>query len=378
MQSQDHRPQDQRFPDPHFSHPAISSQTDADLRPYHTFGITQRCAHLVPVHTVDEIVAVYHHSDWQALPKLMLGKGSNMLFTEPYQGVVMINELQGKQVSETNDHWRLHVAAGEDWPSLVEWSVKQGYAGLENLALIPGCAGSAPIQNIGAYGVEFKDVCEYVDILCLDSFRVRRLSVDECQFGYRDSVFKHDLYQKAIVVAVGLRLAKQWRANIQYGPLKDLGEQASPADIFARVCEVRREKLPDPTQQGNAGSFFKNPVIEMEHYQALHERYPDMVAYSAEQGMKVAAGWLIDQCGLKGTMVGGAQVHLKQALVLVNTGTATAEDVVALADKVCRTVYERYGIALEHEVRFMAAQKETRLSVITDFGASVNSKDIHA
>lgn len=342
----------------------MQSQTDADLRPYHTFGLSQPCAHLVHVHSIDDIRAVYRDSAWQSLPKLMLGKGSNMLFTEPFQGVVMINGLQGKRLTESADHWHVHVEAGEDWHSLVEWTVEHGYAGLENLALIPGCAGSAPIQNIGAYGVELKEVCEYVDVLCLESMSVKRLSNAECQFGYRDSVFKRALYQKAIVVAIGLKLRKAWRANIHYGPLKALGEQATPAEIFQQVCAIRREKLPDPSQIGNAGSFFKNPVITQDHYQELQARYPDMVAYPAEEGMKIAAGWLIDQCGLKGKTMGGAQVHPHQALVLVNTGTATAQDVVQLADLVCQTVKKHYGIELEHEVRFMAAKRETCLKEI--------------
>lgn len=344
----------------------MQSQTHADLRPYHTFGISETCAHLVHVHSVTDIIDVYHHAEWQSLPKLMLGKGSNVLFTEPFNGVVMVNGLLGKRVSQTEEHWLLHIEAGEDWPELVAWAVEQGYAGIENLAMIPGCAGSAPIQNIGAYGVELKDVCEYVDILCLDSFTVRRLSNAECQFGYRDSVFKHALYQKAIVVAVGLKLSKAWQANIAYGPLKVLGSEACAAEVFAQVCKIRTDKLPDPAQIGNAGSFFKNPVISAAQYQSLLAQYPDVVAYPVDDGVKIAAGWLIDQCGLKGYSIGGAQVHPKQALVIVNQGNASAQDVIRLAAHVCRSVQEKYAIALEHEVRFMGARAETRLNEILE------------
>lgn len=340
---------------------------NADLQSFHTFSISQQCDYLVEVASIDDIKEVYQSQEWQTLPKLMLGKGSNMLFTQHFHGVVLINKLMGKKVTESATHWHLHISGGEDWPSLVKWSVEQGYAGLENLALIPGCAGSAPIQNIGAYGVELKDVCEYVDILCLDSFKIQRLSSEECQFGYRDSIFKHQLHGKAVIVAVGLKLVKHWLPQIEYGPLKTL-EQSNPTaqDIFQRVCQVRMEKLPDPSVTGNAGSFFKNPVISLAHFDELKRQFPDIVAYPAESGMKVAAGWLIDQCHLKGTKLGGAQVHPMQALVLVNKDNATASDVIQLAAKVRSEVFNRYQIELEHEVRFMGTRQETNLQEILE------------
>lgn len=341
--------------------------TDADLSAYHTFSISQTCAYLVEISSVQELISVYQNPQWQDLPKLMLGKGSNMLFTQPYQGVVIVNRLQGKQVSESERHWHLHIESGEDWPSLVEWSVEQGFAGLENLALIPGCAGSAPIQNIGAYGIELKDVCDYVDVLCLETFEIKRLTNQECRFGYRDSIFKHELYQKAIVVAIGLKLSMNWQPNIEYGPLKSFDAQTvSAQEIFEQVCQVRMDKLPDPAVTGNAGSFFKNPVIGEHHYTALKSKYPDLVAYPTDSGVKVAAGWLIDQCGLKGTAVNGAQVHPNQALVLVNRDNATANDIVELAAVVRAQVKEKYGIELEHEVRFIGALAETNLSEILE------------
>lgn len=340
---------------------------NADLRPYHTFSVSQQCAFLVEVNSIDELKQVYLNAEWSALPKLVLGKGSNMLFTEKYQGMVIINSLLGKEVTESDNHWHLHISGGEDWPSLVQWTVESGYPGLENLALIPGCAGSAPIQNIGAYGVELKDICEYVDVLCLESFTVKRLSAAECQFGYRDSIFKHSLYQKAVIIAVGLKLAKEWQPNIEYGPLKSLASKDLTAkQIFDRVCQIRMEKLPDPAVTGNAGSFFKNPVISIAHFEQLKNQFPDIVAYPADNGMKVAAGWLIDQCLLKGTTVGGAQVHPMQALVLINQNDATAEDIIQLAAKVRGAVLNRYQIELEHEVRFMGAKQETYLQEILE------------
>ncbi|MCK6263234.1 UDP-N-acetylmuramate dehydrogenase [Vibrio sp. ZSDE26] len=359
---------------------AMQSLSNANLSSYHTFAIEQQCELLLEVTSVAQLKAVYQSKLWQSLPKLILGKGSNMLFTERYQGVVIVNSLSGINVEESDSDYHLHVSGGEDWPSLVKWSVDQGYNGLENLALIPGCAGSAPIQNIGAYGVEFKDVCEYVDVLCLESFEVKRLASEECQFGYRDSIFKHQLYQKVVVVAIGLKLDKYWKPNIGYGPLKSFDETTvTSKQIFDCVCQVRMEKLPNPAETGNAGSFFKNPIISMATFQDLQARFPDMVAYPAidengREGMKIAAGWLIDQCGLKGVMVGGAQVHPNQALVIVNKDNATANDVVMLAAKVRQTVLDRYNIELEHEVRFMSATGETNLKTMLAERAKVENE----
>ena len=337
-------------------------QTNASLRSYHTFSIEQSCDVLTHVSSVDDIRQVYQNAAWQALPKLMLGKGSNMLFTEHFCGVVVINQLQGIEVEESDSAWHLHVAGGEDWPSFVKWSIEQGYLGLENLALIPGCVGSSPIQNIGAYGKELQDVCEYVDVLDLESFNVQRITVQECQFGYRDSIFKRQLFGKVIIVAVGIKLDKAWQPHIEYGPLKSFTANTVTAkEIFDQVCAVRMEKLPNPQVTGNAGSFFKNPVISQQQYQALLQQHPDLVAYPVEDSFKVAAGWLIDHCGLKGFQQGGAQVHPNQALVLVNKDKASAEDVVSLADHVRQTVWNKYGIELEHEVRFMGKHHETNL-----------------
>lgn len=342
-------------------------QTNASLRQYHTFAIEQPSELLVTVESIDDIKQVYLKTDWLDLPKLMLGCGSNMLFTAPYRGVAIINRLKGIDVRESEEHWHLDVAGGEDWPRLVQWTVEKGLNGLENLALIPGCVGSAPIQNIGAYGLELKDVCEYVDVLELESFEVKRLSAIECQFGYRDSIFKHALFEKVIIVAVGLKLAKDWQPNLAYGPLQSFSAETVKAkEIFDQVCQVRMEKLPDPAQIGNAGSFFKNPVISAQQFSELQSQYPSIVGYSlgseADSPVKLAAGWLIDQCGLKGHQIGGAMVHPNQALVLVNADNASAQDVISLADFVRQSVWQKYHVALEHEVRFMGETAETNLN----------------
>ncbi len=340
-------------------------KTNASLKAYHTFGIEQTCSYLVIAETIDDVIQLFQDATFKELPKLFLGKGSNVLFTEHYEGVVIINRLTGKVVKESEEHYLLHIEGGEDWPELVSWCVANGYGGIENLALIPGCAGSAPIQNIGAYGLELKDICDYVDILDLNTFETRRMSANECEFGYRDSIFKHALYGQCFISAVGLKLRKQWQPINQYGPLQIIpAEELSPSSIFERVCQVRREKLPDPRKVGNAGSFFKNPVISQDHYDRLIESHSDLVAYPAENGMKVAAGWLIDQCGLKGISVNGAQVNPLQALVLTNVDNCSAHDVLALASLVKRTVWDKFQIELEHEVRFIDNSGETNLSEI--------------
>lgn len=337
------------------------------LKPFHTFSVDISCEILVIVESIEELISVYQNSEWALLPKLMLGKGSNLLFTEHFNGVVVVNRILGKTITESETEWNLHVSGGEDWPELVEWTVNQDLPGLENLALIPGCAGSAPIQNIGAYGIEFKDVCQYVDVLSLDDFTVRRLSAEECQFGYRDSVFKHALYEKVIIIAVGIRLNKSWQPVVSYGSLSDISsDELSSKRIYDEVCQVRMSKLPDPAEVGNAGSFFKNPVVSMQEHQRLHHQYPKVVAYPFGDKMKLAAGWLIDQCGLKGYQLGGARVHSNQALVIINQSDATANDVLRLAAHVRDTVYKKYGVLLEHEVRFMGARLETSLNKLIE------------
>lgn len=339
-------------------------QLNAELKPYHTFSLSQRCEVLVEVTSLDELLEVYSKPEWHTLPKLILGKGSNVLFTQFYAGVVVINRLRGIDAKLKGEDVFLHVMGGEDWPDLVEMAVDNKWCGLENLALIPGCAGSAPIQNIGAYGVEFNDVCEYVEYLDLTTMMIKRLTQTECQFGYRDSIFKRDLYGTVVITAVGLKLTTSWSPNLAYGPLQGLDENCSLQQVYDVICQTRLAKLPDPEHIGNAGSFFKNPLITQNHYQHLLQQFPDLVAYPAGGEMKVAAGWLIDQCGLKGFKIGGAQVHPQQALVLTNVDDASLDDVISLAQHVVDCVSSRYQITLEHEVRFMGHDSETNLGEV--------------
>ena len=339
---------------------------DRSLAPFHTFGLDVKAREIVIAETAQDLVSIWQDESYRDMPKLILGQGSNMLFCEDFAGVVVLNRIAGIEVEETAEDFLLHVGAGEDWHQLVTKTVEDGMPGLENLALIPGCVGSSPIQNIGAYGVELKDVCAYVDTVELTTGKTRRLSTQECQFGYRDSIFKHELKNSHAITAVGMRLPKAWKPVISYGPLAQFDPTTvTAAEILQAVCDIRQAKLPDPKVLGNAGSFFKNPVVESHVVEHLLAHYPAMPHYPQSNGMeKLAAGWLIDQCQLKGHQIGGARVHDQQALVLVNYHHAQIDDVLHLAQFVVDSVKEKFGIGLEHEVRFMAGAKETKLAEV--------------
>ncbi|MEC6817162.1 UDP-N-acetylmuramate dehydrogenase [Photobacterium toruni] len=339
---------------------------DHGLAPYHTFGIDVSATQIVVAENIDDFIGIWHDLSFNEMPKLVVGKGSNLLFCEDYQGVVILNRIKGITLTETSTNFCLHVGGGEDWHQLVCWCVDRNIGGLENLALIPGCVGSSPIQNIGAYGVELKDVCQYVDVLDVLTHEIKRYDAAMCQFGYRDSIFKHQLKDGHIIVAVGFCLPKIWQPKIAYAPLNQF-ELATVTlqQVFNAVCEVRQAKLPDPAVIGNAGSFFKNPIISKKLRDKLLVDYPAMPSYGVDDhSVKLAAGWLIDQCGLKGYQIGGAKVHPHQALVLTNVEMATAQDVIHLAQYVVDSVATKFGIALEHEVRFIAANTETYLTEI--------------
>ena len=332
------------------------SQTS--LKSLNTFGLSVHAERVVYAHNAETLI-----QSWQAhqeKPWLLMGGGSNMLFLGDFEGTVVVNQLKGMSIEQTQNEWLIHCAAGENWHEFVEFTVKEGMAGLENLALIPGTVGSAPIQNIGAYGVELKDFCAYVDVLDLNQNKIVRLTNEECLFGYRESIFKHQFLEGYVITAVGFRLVKAWQPNLSYGPLKSAEASLLTAQsIFDKVCEIRRSKLPDPAQIGNAGSFFKNPIITTQEAEAIKLRYPNAPLYSqSNDQVKIAAGWLIDQAGLKGYVSNHAGVHPQQALVLVNLGEAKPEDLVNMAKYVRDTVYDMFAIWLEPEVRFIGSRGE--------------------
>ncbi|MGP4123146.1 MAG: UDP-N-acetylmuramate dehydrogenase [Sodalis sp. (in: enterobacteria)] len=327
------------------------------LKSLNSLAINALARRVIVAHTEAKLLTLWRQAAENNTPSLVLGGGSNVLFLENYAGTVLLNRIAGMKIEEDADAWHLHVGAGEVWHDLVNSCLKKNMPGLENLALIPGYVGSAPIQNIGAYGVELQQFCEYVDVLQLENGAKRRLSTAECEFGYRDSIFKHDLREHSAIVAVGLRLVKSWMPILNYGDLTNLNAQyATPRQIYDTVCAMRRTKLPGLSRQGNAGSFFKNPVINALAAKQFLSRYPDAPHYPQPGGgVKLAAAWLIDRCELRGYRLGGAAVHNKQALVLVNADKATGKDVAALARHVRRQVAQRFSVWLEPEVRFIGA-----------------------
>jgi len=338
----------------------LEATMNHSLKPWNTFGIESHAVRIICAETAPQLLDAWQQATSEKQPALILGEGSNVLFLADYSGVVLINRIKGIEVSEQLDAWHLHVGAGENWHNLVKYTLENNMPGLENLALIPGCAGSSPIQNIGAYGVELQRVCEYVDCIELATGIAKRLSAEECRFGYRDSIFKHEYQDRFVIVAVGLKLLKQWQPVLSYGDLTRLDPQTvTPQQVFDAVCHMRMTKLPDPKVNGNAGSFFKNPVICRAAADKLLSAFPNAPHYpQADGSVKLAAGWLIDQCQLKGKSIGGAMVHRQQALVLINDNNATSTDVVALAHYVRQQVGEKFDVWLEPEVRFIGERGE--------------------
>ncbi|MGP3590124.1 UDP-N-acetylmuramate dehydrogenase [Vagococcus sp. WN89Y] len=330
------------------------------LKPWNTFGIDRNAHRIVCAENTQQLLNAWQEAVQKQQPVLILGEGSNVLFLEDFSGTVIINRIKGIDVHEDPTAWLVHVGAGENWHNLVQYTLENGMPGLENLALIPGCAGSSPIQNIGAYGVELQRVCDYVDCVELSSGKSQRLSALACRFGYRDSIFKHEYQDRFVITAVGLRIAKSWQPVLTYGDLTRLDPATvTPQQVFETVCQMRTSKLPDPKVSGNAGSFFKNPVITAQQASALLAAFPNAPHYpQADGSVKLAAGWLIDQCQLKGMAIGGAAIHHLQALVIVNTGQAVSSDVVELARHVRRRVGEKFNVWLEPEVRFIGQNGE--------------------
>jgi UDP-N-acetylmuramate dehydrogenase len=371
-------------------------EKNVPLQPYNSFGIVAKAHALLRIRSVDALQAACKAHDFANEPPFVLGGGCNIVLTGDVKPLVLKNEIMGKRlVSETAKHFVVEAGAGDNWHDFVAWSVGCGWPGLENLALIPGSVGAAPVQNIGAYGVELQDRFHSLDAVNLHTGELFTLEAAQCAFGYRDSVFKHatqtGLLGKAVITAVRFALPKSWRPELSYADLrrkyteylKEIGSEAayslresllkqeqiprrmwadmlpqlipSAQQIMDWVVQIRRAKLPDPAVMGNAGSFFKNPFVTPEQCADIIAREPRVVSYKMADGsIKLAAGWLIDACGWKGRGVGNAGVYEKQALVLVNKGTgsatpATGGEVMTLAKAIQTSVYERFGILLEPE-----------------------------
>lgn len=330
---------------------------NADLRPFNTFGLPARARYFA------ELTDAARLPDLCALPfferekVLWLGGGSNIILRGDYPGLAV--RLANRGIRETRrapGHVWLEAQAGENWHGFVRHTLALGLNGLENLSLIPGTVGASPVQNIGAYGVEAKDLIDTVNCYDLAEHRFVSLANADCRFAYRDSLFKREGRGRYVITSVVFKLAERFTPRTAYGDLADVlaascpGREITAADVSDAVCRIRRAKLPDPARLGNAGSFFKNPAVPAAQAAALAAAHPALPRYPQSDGtVKLAAGWLIEQCGLKGRSIGGAAVHDKQALVLVNTGRATAADVAALAALVQNTVAERFGVELESE-----------------------------
>jgi UDP-N-acetylmuramate dehydrogenase len=293
---------------------------------------------------------------------LILGGGSNVLFVNDFDGVIIKNEIKGKEIIDENDEYvNVKIKSGEVWHEMVMWSVKNNWNGIENLALIPGTVGAAPVQNIGAYGVEVKDVLQNVIIYNFETKKIEVLNNDQCKFSYRNSIFKNELKGKFFILEIVLQLRKKNHIyHTSYGTINTELEkrnikEINPQIIAEIVMDIRKSKLPDPEKIGNAGSFFKNPEVTKEQYLELKNKYPDIVAYPLENGnYKLAAGWMIEHCGLKGYEYKGAAVHDKQALVLVNKNNASGKDILELAKIIIQKVFDKFAVKLEPEVNIIS------------------------
>lgn len=337
----------------------MNIQENISLKPYNTFGLEARARFFIEINSIEELKDALQLPGYPEI--FVLSGGSNMLLTTDLDRLVLHIHLKGKEIiQEDESEVILRVMAGENWHSLVLWTLKQDFGGIENLALIPGNTGTAPIQNIGAYGVEIKDVLVRCEAMEVATGKLHTFSNPDCKFGYRDSFFKREGKGKYIITSVDLRLTKgKHRTHTQYAPLqealrKEGIKEPGIADIARAVIAIRSKKLPDPEELGNSGSFFKNPVIDTEAYQKLIGEYPDLPSYATPEGhYKIPAAWLIDRCGFKGKRYGDAGVHKNQALVLVNYGKARGEEILRLARKIQGEVARKFGIQLVPEVNII-------------------------
>lgn len=332
-------------------------QKDVSLQPYNTFGIDVTAAQVLEL-TERDMLVVISADNSLPLEKHIIGGGSNILLTGNVSGLTILNKLKGiEHVKDNDDFVWIKVASGEVWHEFVMYAIERKYAGIENLALIPGTVGAAPMQNIGAYGVEVKEVIEEVTAWHWERNEFVTYNNEACRFGYRDSIFKHELKGKVFITDVVFRLYKQPVFNTSYGAIqqeleKQGAKEVSIEAIANAVISIRQSKLPDPKETGNAGSFFKNPTISIDTYLKLHDAYPEMPSYTIdEHTVKIPAGWMIEHCGFKGHTAGNTGVHEKQALVLVNKGGANGKEVYDLSEKIMQTVKDTFNIQLEREVQ---------------------------
>lgn len=329
------------------------------LKNHNTFGIAAYAEEFVQVHTTDELADVLRKNKGKKL--FILGGGSNMLLTKDIEALVIHIDLHGIDVVwQDDDHVHIKAMAGENWHGFVQHCIAQGYGGLENLSLIPGNVGTTPIQNIGAYGTEIKDTFVSCEAMDRETQEIKTFTAEECEFAYRESIFKNTLKDKYVITSVTFRLTKiNHKINTAYGDIAaELTKKGISVptikDVSEAVTAIRQSKLPDPKELGNSGSFFKNPIITAEAFEKAYLQHPQMPHYTvSDTKVKVPAGWLIEQCGFKGSRFGDAGVHARQALVLVNYGNATGQEILQLSKRIRETVLEKFGIAIEAEVNII-------------------------
>lgn len=338
----------------------MTIQENISLKPYNTFGVDVQAKYFAPFQSTDELEELLHYKLRTPASKLILGGGSNVLFTKDYDGLVLKNEIKGIEVLKEDEHYvYVRAGAGENWHQFVLYCLQNNFAGVENLSLIPGNVGASPMQNIGAYGVEIKDVFYQLEALHLADSSIHTFSLNDCGFGYRESVFKKKYKDQFVITSVCYRLHKQPVFNTSYGAinteLENMGvKELSIQAISQAVINIRSSKLPDWKVIGNAGSFFKNPIISNQQFLKLKQTFPGIVAFpSGEDSTKLAAGWLIEQCGWKGFREGDAGCYLKQALVLVNYGNAKGEEIYQLSEKIIESVKQKFDLLLEREVNII-------------------------
>ena len=330
------------------------------LKKLNTFGINVKSKYLVEVNSTEEILEIIESEKFKNFKKLVLGGGSNVLFTKDYNGLIILNKIKGKKVTyQDADSVKLLVGAGENWHELVMYTVEKGWGGIENLSLIPGNTGTAPMQNIGAYGVEIKDTFVELEALEISTGKIEKFNKEKCKFAYRESIFKNEKKNQYIILNITLELNKNPKLSVNYGEIKnDLKNKnihlPTIKDVSEAIISIRKRKLPDPKKIGNSGSFFKNPVVNFNKLKKLKEKYPNIVNYPINKNeFKIAAGWMIEKAGWKGKTINNYGVHKNQSLVLVNYGDAKGIEIYNLSKKIIVDIEEKFGISLVREVNII-------------------------
>ena len=325
-----------------------------------TFGIDVKAKYFTSINTINELIEVTKTNVFKDLELLILGGGSNILFTKDFDGLVILNNIKGKEIIDQNQQSIfLKIGAGENWHELVMYCVDNGWGGIENLSLIPGNTGTAPMQNIGAYGVEIKETFIELEALEISSGKIVKFNNSDCEFGYRESVFKNKMKNQYIILNITLELKKNPVLNINYGDVKAILESQNiknPTikEVSNAIISIRQSKLPDPKKIGNSGSFFKNPIVSLNQLELIKKKYPNVVNYEInENEFKIAAGWLIERAGWKGKKFNNYGIHEKQALVLVNYGLANGMEIFELSEKIILDIKDKFGITLEREVNII-------------------------